>query len=74
MPPAKVCEHHTEMAVQVGQHEMRLEKIERSVEKIETCVDAMQTTLWKWAGAIAVIVVLATIFGPRIAAKVLGQP
>ena len=78
-----ICPHHTDLAVKVGQHETRLtegegrmNRIERSVEKIENCVDAMQATLWKWAGAIAVLVsilvTLATIFGPYIAAKVLG--
>lgn len=81
MPNGKVCEHHTNMAVQLGKHETRLgegesrmRRIERSVEKIESCVDAMQATLWKWAGAIAVLVILATLFGPFIAAKVMGQP
>lgn len=81
MLDGKFCDRHTDLAVQVGQHETRLRngearmtRIENSVEKIEACVDAMQATLWKWAGAIAVLVVLATLFGPVIAAKVMGQP
>jgi hypothetical protein len=81
MPNGSVCEHHTDMAVKVGQHDTRLNegddrmtKIERSVEKIEGCVDSMKSILWKWAGAIMVIVALASIFGPSIAVQVMGHP
>ena len=80
MPNGEICPHHTALAVQVAQNETRLDegetrmtRIEQSTRSIERAVWRMQRTLWRWGGAIAALVFLLSIFGPRIAKAIFGE-
>lgn len=80
MANGEVCPFHTALAVSVGQHEVRLAegdermtKIERSAERIEGSVHGIQATLWRWGGALAVLLFLLSIFGPRISRAVFPE-
>ena len=67
IPNGTTCSHHTTLAVIVGQHDTQLTTLSDSVKVIETSVSEIQRTMWRWGGAIAVLVFLMSIFGSRIA-------
>lgn len=73
MPNGETCPVHTALAVQVGQHETRLDegdrrmsRIEDSVERIALHVGEIQKTLWRLGGALATVLLLLRIFGDKL--------
>jgi hypothetical protein len=70
MPNGTTCQHHTTLAVKVGQQDTRLNSLATSVSAIEISVAAIQKTMWRWGGAVAVLVFLMSIFGSRIAGAI----
>jgi hypothetical protein len=74
MPNGDTCAHHTDLACDIAKlvqatadGQVRMTSIADSVEKIQISVGAIQATLLRWAGALALLVFLLSIFGDRIA-------
>lgn len=54
-----------------GEHMRHLESFSRRMDLLEEDVRALQKTLWKWAGGLAVLVILLSLFGPQLRSALL---
>jgi len=74
MPNGATCDHHTALAVKVGQLETRLDegdarmcKIEEAAKSMDQTMRGIQRTLWQWGALFSGLVFLLSIFGAKIA-------
>lgn len=67
MPNGETCQHHTELAVEVGRQTQRMNDMDERTRELEQAVSDIRSTMARGIGAISVLVFLLSIFGQKIA-------